>query len=406
MHISKLTLVNYRNFANATLRFSKGVNTIIGENGAGKSNVFKAIRLLLDDRMVRASYKLDETDFYRGIGSWRGHWIIISLEFDEVSADEAMQALFVHGTGVGQAGGVVAHATYNLIFRPNKQIRMNLAALPAFDVVGMNAILDRITIDDYETLFTGKSTADFSSPEVYKSIVGDFDNALFNHEVDFPELGIRIPGTLSVAKEVSFTFIQALRDVVLEFHNNRTNPLLNLLKSKSGQIDQVQFQPIVERARQLNAEIEALNDVKTVRSDIARTIHDAAGQTYSPALLSIRSDLPDEADLLFQSLKLFVGEFDATHEGSIHELSLGGANLIFLTLKLLEFQYQHQRRPLANFLLIEEPEAHLHTHVQKTLFDRIGYADAQIIYTTHSTHISEVSNVKNESHRVWWRLVC
>lgn len=395
MHISKLTLVNYRNFSNATLRFSKGVNTIIGENGAGKSNVLRAIRLMLDDSMVRASYRLVESDFYRGLSSWHGHWIIISVEFDEVSADEAMQALFVHGTGVGQAGGVVASATYNLIFRPNKQIRMNLAALQDFDSAGMNAILDRITIEDYETLFTGKSAADFSDPAVYRRIVGDFDNAMFGSDVEYPELGVRIPGTLSVAKEVSFTFIQALRDVVSEFHNNRTNPLLTLLKSKSGQIDPLQFQPIVDRARQLNAAIEGLNDVQTVRSDIVRTIHGAAGQTYSPALLAIKSDLPDEADLLFQSLKLFVGEFDTTHEGSIQELSLGGANLIFLTLKLLEFQYQHERQPLANFLLIEEPEAHLHTHVQKTLFDRIGYAGAQIIYTTHSTHISEVSNVKS-----------
>lgn len=394
MHISKLTLINYRNFGNATLRFGKGVNTIIGENGAGKSNVLRAIRLMLDDNMVRASYRLDESDFYRGLTSWRGHWIIISVEFNEISADETIQALFTHGTGVGQANGHVASATYNLIFRPNKQIRMNLAALAARDHAGMNAILDQVTIDDYETVFTGRSVADFADSNVYRSIVGDFQNAIFNREVEFPEIGSRIPGTLSVTKEVSFTFIQALRDVVSEFHNNRTNPLLTLLKSKSGQLDTVQFQPIVDRARQLNAEIESLKDVQVVRSDIAETIHGAAGQTYAPALLAIKSDLPDEADQLFQSLKLFVGEFDAAHEGSIQELSLGGANLIFLTLKLLEFQYQHERQALANFLLIEEPEAHLHTHVQKTLFDRIGYTGAQIIYSTHSTHISEVSNIE------------
>lgn len=395
MHISKLTLVNYRNFANTTLRFNKGVNTIIGENGAGKTNVLRAIRLLLDDSMVRASYKLDESDFYRGLGNWRGHWIIISVEFEEISADEAMQALFVHGTGVGQALGMIGRATYNLIFRPNKQIRMNLAALEDGDAAGMNAILDRVTINDYETQFTGRSVADFADRAVYRHIVGDFSNAIFGADVEFPEVGARIPGTLSVTKEVSLTFIQALRDVVSEFHNNRTNPLLTLLKSKSGEIDLVQFQPIVERAQQLNIAIENLNDVQTVRSDIVETIQGAAGQTYSPALLSIKSDLPDEADLLFQSLKLFVGEFDAAHEGSIQELSLGGANLIFLTLKLLEFKYQHERQALANFLLIEEPEAHLHTHVQKTLFDRIGYAGAQIIYSTHSPHISEVSNIQS-----------
>jgi putative ATP-dependent endonuclease of OLD family len=395
VHISKLTLVNYRNFQRSVFRFSKGINTIIGENGSGKSNVLRAIRLLLDDSMVRASYRLDEEDFNRDLPKWQGHWIIISIEFMDISSNEAIQALFVHGTGVGSASGTVTKATYNLIFRPNKQTRMSLASVDDYDVTAMSEILSKITINDYETIFTGKSIADFSDPQVYKHIVGDLDGAYFNSDVEFPELGSRIPGTLSVTKEVSFTFIQALRDVVAEFHNNRTNPLLTLLKSKSGQIDQVQFQPIVERARQLNKEIEGLQDVHKVRSDIVETIHGAAGQTYSPALMSIRSDLPDEADLLFQSLKLFVGEFDSKHEGSIQELSLGGANLIFLTLKLLEFKYQHERQALANFLLIEEPEAHLHTHVQKTLFDRIGYSEAQIIYSTHSTHISEVSNIKN-----------
>ncbi len=395
MHISKLTLVNYRNFERAKLRFNKGVNTIIGENGAGKTNVLRAIRLLLDDNMVRASYRLSESDFYRGLNTWRGQWIIISIEFEEISADEAIQALFVHGTGIGQATGMLTRATYNLIFRPNKQIRMNLASLKEHDIVGMNAILDRITIEDYETLFTGRSVADFADPAVYLRIVGDFNNAIFGRDVEYPELGTRIPGMLSVSKEVSFTFIQALRDVVSEFHSNRTNPLLTLLKSKSGQLDPLQFQPIVESARELNVTIEKLDDVQKVRSDILNTIHGAAGQTYAPSSLSIKSDLPDEADMLFQSLKLFVGEFDEYYLGGIHELSLGGANLIFLTLKLLEFKYQHDRQALANFLLIEEPESHLHTHVQKTLFDRIGYAGAQIIYSTHSTHISEVSNVQN-----------
>lgn len=74
---------------------------------------------------------------------------------------------------------------------------------------------------------------------------------------------------------------------------------------------------------------------------------------------------------------------------------MGGANLIYLTLKLLEFKYQREKLAIANFLLIEEPEAHIHNHIQKTLFDRISYNDAQIIYTTHSTQISEVSNVSN-----------
>ena len=43
MHISKLCLVNYRNFAYAKLLFKQGINTVIGENGSGKTNLFRAI---------------------------------------------------------------------------------------------------------------------------------------------------------------------------------------------------------------------------------------------------------------------------------------------------------------------------------------------------------------------------
>jgi energy-coupling factor transporter ATP-binding protein EcfA2 len=211
LHISKLTLVNYRNFKNATLMFSKGVNTIIGENGAGKTNVFRAIRLLLDDNMVRLAYKIDESDFHRGIGAWQGHWIIISVEFEEISQDEAIQALFLHGTGVWQAG-VIGKATYNLIFRPNKQVRLSLAQLADFDLAGMNAILQRLTIDDYETIFTGRSEANFADPAVYSSEFGLQSLILF-----LMVFGLRRIATVAIAFDPSIqtvaAYAQPSRDV-------------------------------------------------------------------------------------------------------------------------------------------------------------------------------------------------
>ncbi|MEW3468736.1 ATP-dependent nuclease [Pseudomonas aeruginosa] len=139
MHISKLTAVNYRNFANTTLEFSKGVNTVVGENGSGKTNLFRAIRLLLDDNMFRSAFRLEESDFHRGLDDWRGHWIILSLEFDEIGPDEAIQALFLHGTG-DMAAGDIRRATYNLIFRPKKEVRLRLAALDDWDFPGLEAI--------------------------------------------------------------------------------------------------------------------------------------------------------------------------------------------------------------------------------------------------------------------------
>jgi len=394
MYISKLSLVNYRNFGNTRVLFNKGINTIIGENGSGKTNLFRAIRLLLDDNMKRSASRLEQNDFYRGLLDWRGHWIIISLEFEEVSQEESIQSLFLHSAG-DITNEPIERAAYNLIFRPKAEIRVAISKLGNGDTDGLAAVRQRITLADYETIFTGRSDADFNDEAVYKNIVGDFDLVRFSDEIEFPSIGAKVPGMFSITQEISFTFIQALRDVVAEFQNNRANPLLTLLKSKSGQIDPAVFEPISVMVRELNNSIEQLGDVQILRTDISDTIKEAAGETYSPSLLSIKSELSDEADKLFHSLKLFVGEAEDGHEGAIHELSLGGANLIYLTLKLLEFKYQKAKQSFANFLLIEEPEAHIHTHIQKTLFDKRNYEDTQIIYSTHSTHISEVSNVLN-----------
>lgn len=397
MYISKVSLINYKNFSNAKFLFNKGINTIIGENGAGKTNVFQAIRLLLEDTSLHYSYKLTENDFNRVLegDTWKGHWIIISLEFNELTNEEAIQSLFIHGAAVVK-DDYVDKASYNLFFRPKADIRQRLSELVKGDTEGLNKILDEITINDnYETFFTGKSTADFNDPEIYKELVGDFENVIFPSKIDSSKFGTKIPHQLSISKEVSFTFIKALRDVVNDFHNNRTNPLLTLLKNKSGEIKDSDYQPISDLVDELNEGIEGLEDVQNIRKDIKSTIQDAVGLTYSPSSLSIKSSLPSEADKLLQSLKLFIGEPDEDYEGGIHELSLGGANLIFLTLKLLEFKYRKSKDTFANFLIIEEPEAHIHNHIQKTLFDKLDYEDTQIIYSTHSTQISEVSNVKN-----------
>lgn len=374
--------------------FNKGINTIIGENGSGKTNLFRAMRLLLDSSMPRFATKLAECDFCRALGDWRGHWIIISLEFDDIAGDEASQSLFLHGVGNAE-DEVVSRATYNFIFRPKAYVRQALGQLPIGDRAALESYLGSITIDDYETVLTGKSVANFNDPSVYKSIVGDFERVDFPTVLNNPIVGIRLPNILNMPNEVSFTFIKALRDVVSDFNSNRTNPLLTLLKSKSGDITQSDFQPIADLIGTLNNEIEGLPDICAIRDDIVTTVGDTVGNTYSPNSISIRSSLTDESDQLFQSLKLFISESSDGYEGAIHEMSLGGANLLYLTLKLLEFKYQKANQSIANFLLIEEPEAHIHTHIQKSLFDNINYENTQIIYSTHSSHISEVSNINN-----------
>ena len=88
MILSKLQLVNFRNYRSTNFNFSEGANTIIGENDSGKSNAVTALRMLLDEEYYYSVKSLKESDFNREINGFKGHWIIISAEFDNISENE------------------------------------------------------------------------------------------------------------------------------------------------------------------------------------------------------------------------------------------------------------------------------------------------------------------------------
>lgn len=46
MYIQRISIKNYRNFQNFTMKFHKGLNVIIGANNAGKTGLLTAVRLL------------------------------------------------------------------------------------------------------------------------------------------------------------------------------------------------------------------------------------------------------------------------------------------------------------------------------------------------------------------------
>lgn len=66
--------------------------------------------------------------------------------------------------------------------------------------------------------------------------MGDFENVIFNYEIDDSKFGGCIPHQLSVRKEVSFTFIKALRDVVSDFQDNKKS-FIDTSKSKSEELN-------------------------------------------------------------------------------------------------------------------------------------------------------------------------
>ncbi|HAT76569.1 MAG TPA: ATP-dependent endonuclease [Flavobacterium sp.] len=395
MHISSLSIRNYRNFRSAKLHFKKGINTIIGENGAGKTNLFHALRILVDDTLPRY-FKFYQNDFNRSLDNWAGHWIIISIAFDELDASEEAQALALQSSGHMDTATKGSYAVY---FRPKYQFRKELydySQRVGKNTAGLTLLLDKLTLEDYEAVYLSRGSADFSDDAVYNQYVGDFGKVEFPDPDNKEELifGTWLPKEINIHNEVSCTFIKALRDVESDLKSYSNNPLINLLRGKEKTVAVDKQNEIIESIDKLNEQIGSLGEVKEIKKRIDNSIKEAVGTTYAPNI-DIKSELPNEMEKLFQSLKLWVGDpDDEGYKGRIWELSLGGANLIYLSLKLLEYEKVKTDR-IANFLLIEEPEAHIHTHIQKTLFNNLKENKTQVIISTHSTHISSVSKISS-----------
>ena len=66
MYLSRLFIKNYRSIKELDLTFAKGKNVLVGRNNAGKSNVLKAIDLVLGEYSptYTKSENVTESDFY------------------------------------------------------------------------------------------------------------------------------------------------------------------------------------------------------------------------------------------------------------------------------------------------------------------------------------------------------
>jgi putative ATP-dependent endonuclease of OLD family len=68
MHLSRLYIENYKSIEKIDLKFEKGKNTIVGRNNSGKSNILKAIDLVLGEYSptYNKSENITDNDFFCG----------------------------------------------------------------------------------------------------------------------------------------------------------------------------------------------------------------------------------------------------------------------------------------------------------------------------------------------------
>jgi putative ATP-dependent endonuclease of OLD family len=243
-------------------------------------------------------------------------------------------------------------------------------------------------------VFTCRSNSDFNGTKIYEEMVGNFDEITFPDPNNYDEnlVGSAPPYTVSFSNEVACTFIKALRDVESDLKSPRKSPLIKLLKYVSKDFDKKEAKKIKNKISEVNDKITKLDAIKGIREGIHDNLDKAIGSTYSPKI-EIRSEYSDEMSKILQSLKLWAGDPGDDKIGELKDLSLGGSNILYLSMKLLEYEKMQTEDKASNFLLIEEPEAHIHTHIQKTFFEKMKTKKTQVFISTHSTHISSVANI-------------
>ncbi|KTL62473.1 chromosome segregation protein SMC [Photorhabdus laumondii subsp. laumondii] len=404
MYIKKLAIRNYKNFRSSNFYFVKySVNTIIGENASGKTNLFNAMRLILDDSLPMNSRILLNEDFYHGLNEPFGHWIVITLYFDDLSESEEEQVIANYTINDGNEKAT-KEGNYTFIYRPRYHIRQKLFELTsdygsihsrkdAFEELKSNHIISKET---YEAIAFVRTKIDFNDDETYIKVVGDFNNYVFSNpkEDDAAVIGVKKLPYFALGSEVACTYVKALRNVVADLKYYKTNPLYKLLTLKSKQIDD--RKDIVDNVKEINEKISSIPEIERLSNKISTSLLNTVGSTYSPKIL-VSSQLPEDFTELIQSLGLVVEDsLDYDGSGRIDDLSLGGANLIYLALKLYEYEeIRDSEEHITHFLLIEEPEAHIHNHIQKTLFDNFNFKNTQVFVSTHSTQISSVSKISS-----------
>ena len=396
MYLKYIQIVNFKNLKAARFEFAKGANTIIGENDSGKSNALTAIRILLDDNYYYNTKRLKETDFSYALGDWRGHWIIISAFFDEISREDKSNEFCAELTpeqeNIDFLKSYIRCAdkefgTVSLFIRPCRAKRAELAE--AAQNGTFEAVRSQIKLSDYEFYYTSRSQADFTDENVYKSIVGDICAGQYVNPEDDDQsvLGSKID-IMNVWQHISTVFIDALRDVESELRKPK-KPIRQIIDTIEGNIEETDIDDIKRKISELNQKISHIPQVSDIGSQVNQKLLEMIGAIYSPEI-KLESRLKEDFATLARYLTI-----SPSNQKDIDLLGLGHLNILYIAMKLVEFEV-NRNRELLNIMIIEEPEAHIHTHIQKTLFNnlQVTHTYTQVVMSTHSTHLSEVSDIE------------
>lgn len=381
MYISKIEVEKFRNFQNKEIEFNDGVNVIIGHNNAGKSNLIKALALVLDSQGTK---RLDVDDFNKHI------------TLDELKADPPKIRISLT---INQSIGEDLNSD-DLVTVGNWLIKLNepYEALLTYEFF----LPEKEKINYLEAIITA---SDLNM--AWRIIKHEFIR-LYVFKIWGGNIATQTVANSESLQKFDFQFLDAIRDVERDMLTGKNTLLRNVLdffmdygiKSDPSKSEVNKKAEIKQKKQEFTDSADALIDNLQTRmhegkEQILAYAKDT-GASFNKAVPNFEGSISDVE--MFSSLKLIVEyesgiKIPATHNG------LGYNNLIFMSLLLSKMQVNSDGKYLGSnakvfpILAIEEPEAHLHPAMQyqflKFLKKNMKEKKVrQIFVTTHSTHIT------------------
>ena len=387
MRITEIIIRNYRNFRNGKIKFNNSDSVILGENGSGKTNLFRAIRLLLDNRY---NTKLRKEDYPADLQYPQAHWIIIQAKFCDVKSED----LGAFGCKLNPNDD--SNAWITLFFRPVYEERVAIKNLCDAIMQGDKSIDDLEnyldTLDfrtDYELIKTVGETPDYSNDQNYSDLVGDISNLklLAVENDDTKKMG-HSRGAYDAIRSINVIFIPAGRNPYDEVAG--TSGIIRTVMSKqASKMKKADLKTLRDDLAKVGNTIESFVEFSEIAEQVTDKYQEALGK-LNPRKANVSSLISDEVNDAVKYLGLNID--DGTTELPLGNRSLGEHSIFHLVLRMVAGENNDKSK--FTILLIEEPEVHLHTHLQRTLFVRLqNRKDMQLILSTHSNNISYATKI-------------